>query len=148
MVSKVFEQLKTLVGKEDHPEYAVESLGIEFEIYVGIKWVDDGKYQLGSLGIQIGDEYFWINASRSGSYYDEYYYNIDTVTQFTPDTRYHVNCTFPNKEVAQDFVNWMCGRGEQTMWESAECSDELDLNRKVEYDYEKGSFEIGGRFDE
>lgn len=56
--------------------------------------------------------------------------------------KYEVKCVFPSKEVAQDFVSWMCNSGEQLMW------DAPNLDRQISYDYEEGSFVIGDKFDE
>ena len=142
----MLEQLQQLVAKSDDelPDDLLDENGIKYEEIEDTTWIDDGKYSYGNYDVKIGEDYFSFSVSRSGSYYSSYFYDIQDVSQYTPDTRYHVNYTFPSQEVAQQFVSWMCSSGEQTMWEAGE----LELNRETNYDYDKGSMEIKGKFEE
>ena len=139
-------KLKELVKNSDDTdaECLLDSNKISYTLYEEEEWVDEGKYQHSCLYVEIEGKYYGFSQSRSGSYYSDYYYSIDDVWEFTPDTRYHVNYTFPSKEVAQEFVSWMSCCGEGIMGNSGD----LELNREIKYDYEKGSFEIGNKFDE
>lgn len=82
--------INKLVGMEEHPENALDTLGIEYEILEDIEWDDQGKYQLGSLVVQADDRIYRIDVSRSGSYFSAYYYAIDSVTELKKQTMYTV----------------------------------------------------------
>ena len=118
---------------------------IEYSIHRSEPWVGEGKYSTRRLEIIIESKYYRFGESRSGDYHTRYCGSLDYVEEFIPDTKYSVNYTFPNKKVAQDFISWMCDEGEQYMWEYADLSKK-DLNRDVEYDYEKGTLEIKSEF--
>ncbi len=148
-MSNMLELLKEkLVGNTDsHPESFLDDTGIDYKEVAEVTWIDEGKYSHGSYLFSVGDEHFELSVSRSGSYHTDYYYDICEISQYTPDTRYKVEYTFPSQGVAQQFAIWMCGSGEQSMWQHAEDSGAA-LNRKVTYDYNAGSLEIGKRFNE
>lgn len=74
-------QVGELVGVEKHPESALDSLGLGYKVLEDIDWEDDGKYQLGVLIVEIKGQIFGISVSRSGSYFSDYYYNIDGVEE-------------------------------------------------------------------
>lgn len=145
-MSEMLDKLKELVKNSDDTcaEFLLDDSGIPYKVYEEEEWIDEGKYQLNCFYVEIEGKYYGFSQSRSGSYYSDYYYSIDDVWEFTPDTRYHIHYTFPSKEVAQEFVKWMSGSGEQQMWNYGD----LELNREIKYDYEKGSFEIGNKFEE
>lgn len=63
------------------------------------------------------------------------------------DNEYKVAYIFPSREVAEQFVSWMCGSGEQFLWEHSTYTG-ADLNREITYDYVAGSMCIGKRFEE
>lgn len=83
--------INKLVGMDEHPENALDTLGIEYEVLEDIEWDDQGKYQYGSLVVQVGDQIFGIDVSRSGSYFSDYYYDIDSVTELKKQTTYTVS---------------------------------------------------------
>ena len=148
-MSNMLEKLQELVAKSDDKgvEYLLDSSGIDYKEVSDTEWIDDGKYQQGKYEVEIEGEFFSFSVRRSGSYHTDWYYTIYEVNNYVPDTRYYVQYTFPSKEVAQAFVSWMCGEGEHNMWEYSADSGSA-LNRNVEYNYEKGSLEIGGRFND
>ena len=146
-MSNMLEKLQKLVAKSDDlgAECLLDANGIDYKEVSDTDWIDDGKYQFGSYEVEIDGEFFSFSMSRNGSHYTDWYVDIQEVSQYVPDTRYHMQYTFPNKGVAQAFVSWMSDAGEQFMWQDAVDSDE-DLSRSIEYNYEKGSLEIGERF--
>ena len=146
-MSNMLEKLQKLVAKSDDlgAECLLDANGIDYKEVSDTEWIDDGKCQQGNYEAEIEGEFFSFSVRRSGSYHTDWYYTIYEVNNYVPDTRYYVQYTFPSKEVAQAFVSWMSGAGEQFMWQDAVDSDE-DLSRSIEYNYEKGSLEIGERF--
>lgn len=142
----ILDKLKELVkhSEDELPECMLDAAGIEYKEVSDIDWQCERKYDYGNYDVEIEGRFFSFSVSRTGSYYTDYYRSIDDVVEYKPDTRYHVNFTFPSKEVAKEFINWMSNHGEQTMWESGD----LELNRDVEYNYEDCSMEIKNKFEE
>ena len=64
-----------------------------------------------------GKDYAFTEMSKLRSDYRGTFrdYFITNVCEYVPDTRYHVNYTFPNKEVAKHFVEFMECSGESLM---------------------------------
>ena len=145
----MLQKLKELVNSscDQSAEQLLDKAGIKYEYVRESDWIDEGKFQHGELEVKIEGKNYIFYQSRSGSYYTEYYYDVDDVEEYVPDTRYSVAYVFPSKEVAQAFTSWMSGSGEQMMWQHAEDSGD-DLNRDVTYNYETGSMEIKGKFEE
>jgi len=114
----MLEKLKELVSKSDDEsiECLLDDSGIGYEVVEEGDWIDDGKYQYRNFDVKIADKYYSFSDSRSGSYYSDWYYSIQDVCEYTPDTRYHVTYTFPSKDVAKEFVSFM-SENEQGMWE-------------------------------
>lgn len=96
----MLEKLKELISKSDDEsaEYLLDKNSIKYEVVNEENWIDDGKYQYRCFGVKIEGKYYSFHESRSGSYYSDWYNQIDDVCVYTPDTQYHVTYTFPNKE--------------------------------------------------
>ena len=101
MNDELLDQLKTLLGKEDNPECAVDSLDINYTLVQDIEWDDDGKYQNGMIVIDVEGRFFAIGGSRSGSYFTDWHHNIDDVSEVKEIQLYTV--TKRTAYVSQDF---------------------------------------------
>lgn len=89
-MTDILDKLKTIVGKEKRPECALDDLEIQYDTIEDIDWEDDGKYQYGFLVIEVKERYFGIGVTRSGSYFSDYYYHIDDITELKKHKVYKV----------------------------------------------------------
>lgn len=83
---------KTILSKDEHPQWLMEDLGIDFEVFDEGDWEDDGKYQFLNEVYKItpegGEPYLLsVGVSRSGSYYSEYYYNCHYCEKVTVEQK-------------------------------------------------------------
>lgn len=62
--------------------------GVDME--EGPDWTDGGKYQQGAVVFKMGNKYYKMEASRSGSYHSDYYYSWEDTPlvpyEVTPET--------------------------------------------------------------
>lgn len=142
----MLQKLKELVKSsyDQSAEQLLDKAGIDYEYVTESVWIDEGKFQHGELEVKIEGKTYIFYQARSGSYHSGYYYDVDEVEEYVPDTRYSVAYVFPSKEVAEKFLTWMCDQGEQVMMEYGE----LELNRQVVYNWDNESMEIKGKFGE
>lgn len=136
----MLEKLQKLVGESDDidAECILDDRGINYTIVDAGDWIDDGKYQYRNFDVKISDKFYSFSESRSGSYYTDWYYSIQDVCEYTPDTRHHVTYTFPNQKVAQQFVSFVECSGEDLMNEL----DVMEGDFRAVYDLDRGSLEF------
>jgi hypothetical protein len=103
-VMNLLEKLNTLVGNEDSPECAVDSLGLDHEVVVDVDWDDDGKYQNGNIVVKIDGRFFSIEGSRTGSYFTDWYYNINGIAEVKELVTYTIQTqtSYVSLEYSQD----------------------------------------------
>jgi len=77
----MLEKLKKLVKERDdvHPESLLDKAGIDYEEVYDSGWEDEGKYQLSEIVYNIKNTNYLFLVRRSGSYFSDYYYQIDEV---------------------------------------------------------------------
>ncbi|APC44357.1 hypothetical protein [Pseudoalteromonas phage PH357] len=102
----MLDRLKCLIeGSTDcSVEHLLENSGIEYKLYYESEWTAENKFDYRTVEYIIDGKYYRFEESRQGSYYTDYYYDIDNVEEFVPDTRYRASYIFPNEEIATRFM--------------------------------------------
>ena len=106
MNDELLEKMNSIVGKDTYSESAIEDLGLPYEVVEEGEWEDEGKYQHQSTVFSIENRYFDVSLARSGSYFSDYYYTIDSVREVKGATVYIVktNDTFVPIGYTQDLA--------------------------------------------
>lgn len=111
----MIDRLKELVeGSTDcSVEYLLDKNGIDYEVYYESEWTAENKFDYRTVEYIMEGKYYRFDESRQGSYYTDYYYDIDGVEEFVPDTRYRASYIFPDKEIATKFMLFVEAHADQ-----------------------------------